>query len=108
MTCGEAHVMLRQLAPKDPWAADLVLSDEKRNSYSHKHHTLEAAAFLATQSTHRSRHVSNAFRTTSDRVRPFRPVAVDRRGAVAADEDRHIGPRAPPAEPSLHQLRYLE
>lgn len=32
MACGEAHVMLRQLAaPKDPWAADLVLSDEKGN-----------------------------------------------------------------------------
>ena len=51
MACGEAHVMLRQLAaPKDPWAADLVLSDENGNSLAtHKHHTLEAAAFLATQ-----------------------------------------------------------
>ena len=30
MTCGEAHVMLRQFAKqKDPWAADLMLADKK-------------------------------------------------------------------------------
>ena len=38
--------MLRQLAPKDPWGSDLVLSPEKGNGYYHKNHTLEMA-FLA-------------------------------------------------------------